>query len=219
MRSKFSLACTCDEVDKRPSRDDDAETHDEEPDAPVLEPMSDKSEDPLRDDDLWRELIESPPLVPATQADKDADRREKVAEDPWAVLPCRRIRASGKCVLSVCEVSPRIVGVRVEGVFGGGRHGGARLEEEVRRGMERGASDVLLDFSSVSALRMDSAPPLVACQVNAEGAGGRMAMVTPPGAAGGLIVASGVADRVECFDNVTAALAYLSVLDEDKSPS
>ncbi len=219
MRSKFSLTCAWDEPDKRPSRGDDAETHDEEPDAPVLEPMSDKSEDPLDDDELWRELIESPPLVPATQPDKDAERRERVAENPWAVLPCRRIRASGRCMLSVCEVSPRIVGVRVEGVFGGGRHGGARLEEEVRRGMERGASGVLLDLSSVSALRIDSAPPLIACQVNAERAEGRMAMVTPPGAAGGLIVASGVADRVECFDSVTAALAYLSVLDEDASVS
>jgi hypothetical protein len=39
--------------------------------------------------------------------------------------------------------------------------------------------------------------------------GGRLALVMPDGAAGGLLIATGVNKRVECFEDMESALAYL----------
>ncbi len=166
------------------------------------------------DDGLLQALAAVPDVDQPGELQQEAGGTPESDGDPWAGRPCERIPASDRCDLVLCEMSHRTLGVKVEGVFGAGGHGGGRLVEEIRQALDRGVSAVLLDLSDIEALRIDSTAPLVACQMSVERVSGRLALVTPPGAAGGLIEATGLTRQIKCFDDLTSALAELAPADE-----
>ena len=157
------------------------------------------------DDSVCEAPAELPVLQEAVDSTSESD------DDPWAGRPCERVPAANGCSLTLCEISDRTLGVRVHGVFGAGGHGGGQLIEQIREALDRGVSVVVLDLSGLQAMRIDSTGPLVACQVSVERVGGRLVVVTPGGAAGGLLQATGLTQRMTCFDDVTSAMAELGV--------
>jgi hypothetical protein len=189
--------------------------------APVVKSSSVPTRAPLprvvvadaEDDGLMEALAAVPNVGEPGEGQREAGAQPVSSDDPWAGQPCETIAASERCRLVVCELSTHTLGVRVQGVFGGGEHGGAQLIEEIRRALDRGVSAVLLDLRGIQALRLDSTGPLVACQVSVERVSGRLALVSPEGAAGGLLEATGLARRVKCFDDLASALDELGGAD------
>ena len=167
------------------------------------------------EDRLWQELVRQALPLAATDAEvTSTDHGPETPADLWAAVVRERVRAQ-ECELAIGNLSEHVVGAQVQGVFGGGEHGGGALVERVRAALEAGASGLLLDMSGVSAVRLDCLGPVIACQVNVEGVGGRVAVVMPEGAAGGLMEATGLARRVRCFDDAIAAAAYLLAQEPD----
>jgi anti-anti-sigma factor len=160
-------------------------------------------------DRLWQELAGQRIEVEEAVPEESEERTAPPVQDIWTDRPCERIQASEECVLTKCEVGEGTVGLRIEGEFGAGEHGGARLMEQLRAAVETGVQSVLLDLSGVTALRLDGAAPLVSCQVSLERVGGRLALVTPDAAIGRLLHVSGLTERIRCFDDMPSALAYL----------
>ncbi|MFQ5810310.1 MAG: STAS domain-containing protein, partial [Armatimonadota bacterium] len=147
------------------------------------------------DDGLLQALAAVPdPDQPEAPRHEAVDASEADA-DPWAGRPCETVPASDRCNLILCEISRHVLGVKVQGVFGAGGHGGGQLIEQIRQAVDQGVSAVLLDLSGIEALRIDGTAPLVACQVSVERVGGHLTLVAPPGAAGGLLEATGLARR------------------------
>ncbi|MGD8240049.1 MAG: STAS domain-containing protein [Armatimonadota bacterium] len=180
-------------------------------DAPVLEPTAAVAVDEAEADRLWQDLAGVSARADEAGLKESVERPADAVHDPWALRPAETVRVSDQCALHLCEIAPRVLGIRVEGVFGGGEHGGARLTEEVRGAIQGGRSAVLLDLSGVTGLRIDSSGPLVSCQVSVSRVQGQFALVMPPGAAGGLIEATGLRDRMACFEDLAAALAHVAL--------
>jgi hypothetical protein len=169
------------------ARADDAETAD---DAEI-------PEENLPWDQLTAELAEAE-AAPDAEADEQTTAGEMAETD-----------LCDECSLNVMQVADRGIAVKVEGSFGAGEYGGSRFLEEVNSAVQAGAAGVLLDLSQLSALRPDCSAPILACQIKLQSVGGRLAVVQPPEDTLAILDATGLTERVDCFDGESDAMAYL----------
>ncbi len=173
-------------------------------------PMAVRDEVASEEDALWQELTGELAEAEDGALDEAVGSAVEAAAEGLVEQVGETVEAAEDCRLSKWEVGEKALVVKVEGSFGAGEHGGARLLEEVGRVADAGVSGVVLDLSALSTLRLDSPAAIVACQMKAEGVGGRLALVRPCGAAAAaLLKATGVTRVMECFDDVNGALEYV----------
>ena len=136
-------------------------------------------------------------------------KRESVSVTQTAVGEMAQTELSTDCSLRVSQLADRGLAVKVEGSFGAGAYGGSRFLEEVNGAVQAGTSGVLLDLSRLSALRPDCSAPILACHIKLQSVGGRLAVIQPPDDAYSILEATGLTERVNCFDDEESAVVYL----------
>jgi len=171
---------------------------DAQPDEPDVTGDAEVKEEELPWDQLTAELAET------EDSAEDASRADLVVEKTSDAT-----ELSHDCSLSVSQIAEHGLAVKVEGSFGAGEYGGSRFLEEVSNAVQAGAAGVMLDLSRLSALRPDCSAPILACCLKLQGVGGRFAVVQPPCDTLAILDATGLTERVDCFEDENSALEFL----------
>ncbi len=169
--------------------------------------MLDDPESPREEDLPWQQLT-------AELAEADDDEAEESAEpepagDDVDEQAEDAVELSNDSSLSVSQIAQHGLAVKVEGSFGAGQYGGSRFLDEVGNAVEAGTSGVLLDLSGLSTLRPDSTAPILAAQIKVQAVGGQLAIVRPSGSPAAILDATGLTQRIDCFDDENSALEFL----------